>query len=397
MSPDLLDEARQAWQEFCRRLDATGQEALAKSVVPGELDLAEGLRYLTRIACLCLEARMENTDGAHPYIARNIGPIRKLGGDNPHGLYLDTPIDGRDTYRIRGQKGSAGWASFQIQRCHAALGKGLSIFGGHLLLPALQTDAQGRFEIGVGPEPQAGQWIQSDDYSEVMVIRQFFNDPDDVRPMDLSIENLSRGHTPKRPLTLADASQKLAGAGQLFQLMVPVMQQMMRSNRERSLNCFETADGGGVSVGGVPGGIPVTGFWQLAEDEALVMDVMPPADCPYWDVQVGNGWYESFDYRHFISGSSDRETERNADGSVTLVLSERDPGRVNWLECAGHREGHMAIRWQAIAGAPPAPRCRVVKIAELARHAGHLREVSAAERAQQRRRRRRAVDARFRL
>ena len=31
---------------------------------------------------------------------------------------------------------------------------------------------------------------------------------------------------------------------------------------------------------------------------------------------------------------------------LRFVVSERDPGVTNWLECTGHRRGYLQIRWQ---------------------------------------------------
>jgi hypothetical protein len=31
---------------------------------------------------------------------------------------------------------------------------------------------------------------------------------------------------------------------------------------------------------------------------------------------------------------------------LRFVVSERDPGLVNWLECTGHDRGYLQIRWQ---------------------------------------------------
>jgi hypothetical protein len=389
--------AQEAWRQLCRQLESTGARALAETLVAAEIDVAEGLRYLTRIACLCLEIKVENTDAVHPYFGRNIGPTRKMGGDNPVGHYASAPIDGYDTYRITGIKGTAGWVSFQLMRSPSAVAQGMSVMGGALLLPELVTTNDGRFEIVVSPDHHDGNWIQSDPHVELLLVRQFFDADSAVMPMDLAIENLTRGGLRKQVLALDDIVRKVASARDYFALIVPWMQGMVRLNRDHSVNCFETADGGVQSAGGVPGGSPITGYWRLASDEALVMTVAPPADCYYWDVQVGNCWYESWDYRHFISGLGGSQVEQNPDGSVTLVLSEQDPGTTNWLECAGHTEGHMAIRWQAIAGPPPKPDCRIISMARLPEVTGHLHRVTAEQRRRERQRRHLAVEQRFRL
>jgi hypothetical protein len=34
---------------------------------------------------------------------------------------------------------------------------------------------------------------------------------------------------------------------------------------------------------------------------------------------------------------------------LRFVVSERDPGLANWLECTGHTRGYLQIRWQRTA------------------------------------------------
>jgi hypothetical protein len=34
---------------------------------------------------------------------------------------------------------------------------------------------------------------------------------------------------------------------------------------------------------------------------------------------------------------------------LRFVISERDPGVANWLECTGHRRGYVQIRWQRLS------------------------------------------------
>ena len=391
-----LDRASAAWREWCATLERTGLAALEQTITHDEIDLAEGLRHLTRMARLTLLSAVENNDPAHPYLDRSLGPTLKMGGDNPCGLYLSSPVNGTDTYRLTGTRGSAAWVSFMAQRSHEAFAHGLGVFGDAIFTTDLEVASDATFEMVVSPQKHAGNWIESDRFTSVLIIRQFFDDWDDVRPMDLTIENVSRLDEPKATLSLDAAVAGLGQAAQSFGAFVPVMQSEMLA-KAASVNRFATDIGDPTSkLGGVPGGNAVTTRWRLEHDEALVAHVMPPDPCPYWDVQVGNGWYESWDYRHFFSGLSGGQATMHDDGSVTIVLSERDPGTGNWLETAGHREGHMAIRWQLTEGQLPLPECQVVKIDEVAARTG-LPPVGADERRVQRRSQRAAVEKRFRL
>ncbi len=388
--------ASDTWRAYCAALERTGLEALERCMTHDEIDLAEGLRHLARMSRLTSQSGMENNDSAHPYLARSLGPTVKMGGDNPCGLYLSAPINGTDTFRVAGSRGSAAWVSFMSQRNHECFAHGLGVFGDAIFAIDLAVDDDGSFEMRLSPDEHAGNWIQTDRFSATLMVRQFFGDWDDVRPMDLTIENLSRGDEPKATLTLDEAVARLARGTESFAAFVPRMQGEMLAKGD-SVNAFATDIGDPTSkFGGVPGGNAVTSRWRLEASEALLVHVLPPTPCPYWDVQVGNGWYESWDYRHFFSGLTHRQAALHDDGSVTLVLSERDPGTANWLETAGHREGHIAIRWQLTDGQLPLPDCRVVAVDDVATLTG-LPAVNAAERRDQRRAHRAAVEARFRL
>jgi hypothetical protein len=313
-----------------------------------------------------------------------------MGGDNPQGLYLSGPINGTDTFRLSGTRGTARWLSIIVSQ------SGPAPFGSALFLPDVQVESDGTFEVLISPEHQPGNWLRSDSSSTGLLVRQFFAAPDRVEPMVLTLENLTASDAPPGPLTLETAIAGVQRAAGLFAHMVPMMQGELLGKGAQK-NAFKTDIGDPTSTsGGVPGGNAVTARWALEPDQALIVKVTPPTPCAYWDVQVGNGWYESFDYRHRFSGLTCEGATLNADGSVTLVVADRDPGVANWLEAAGHREGHIAIRWQLSDGHLPIPETAVVSADEVAARTG-LPLVSKQERARQRSLLAQSFDARFRL
>ncbi len=107
------------------------------------------------------------------------------------------------------------------------------------------------------------------------------------------------------------------------------------------------------------------GYWELGDDEALVIEVTPPK-CDYWNFQLNNHWMESLDYRYHTIAVNHHAAKLRADGSVRIVLAHADPGVDNWIETAGHRRGTMCLRWVG-ADDHPEPATRVVKLADLER------------------------------
>lgn len=385
-----MASATSGWRDWCRALETTGIEVLQKTLTHDEIDLAEGLRHLTRMVHLTLLGSMENNDSLHPYLWPALDPHRKMGGDNPQGLYLSAPINGTDTFRLRGTGGSARWISIIVRQ------SGSPPFGNALFLPDLKRDDGGTIEVIVSPAPYPGNWLASTAASTGLLIRQFFATPDDVEPMELTLENVSTRPELPQSLGFHTALDCLRRATGMFSTMVPMMQGELLGKGGDAINTFATDIGDPTSTsGGVPGGNAVTARWALEPDEALVVRVMPPTPCAYWDVQVGNGWYESFDYRHRFSGLTCDGVHLQHDGSVILVLSERDPGVANWLETANHRQGHIAIRWQLSEGNLPIPDTTVVRVDDVAANTG-LPVVSSDERARQRALLAVSFDARFR-
>jgi hypothetical protein len=94
--------------------------------------------------------------------------------------------------------------------------------------------------------------------------------------------------------------------------------------------------------------------WRLALDEALLVELTPPA-CTSWNFQLSNYWMESLDYRYHRIHLNKHTAHYEADDSVRIVVAHDDPGRrwPNWLSCCGHDQGAMLLRYIDAEEAPP--------------------------------------------
>src|SRR5262249_51767471 len=70
---------------------------------------------------------------------------------------------------------------------------------------------------------------------------------------------------------------------------------------------------------------------------------------PYQGIQLGSMWYISLDYINHQTSLTADQARTDPDGKLRFVISERDPGVANWLECTGHRRGYVQIRWQRLS------------------------------------------------
>jgi hypothetical protein len=86
------------------------------------------------------------------------------------------------------------------------------------------------------------------------------------------------------------------------------------------------------------------GTFRLEGDEALVLDIDPPAT-RYWSVTVENIWHECIDVRRRRSSLTNATAVSETDGSVRVLVGATDPGSGNWLDTGGRHRGFILLRW----------------------------------------------------
>ena len=111
----------------------------------------------------------------------------------------------------------------------------------------------------------------------------------------------------------------MLGCAKLFQKWADDFQK-----HPNQLPLFDPAVAG--AAGGDPNIVYYHSYWELAPDEALVIEVTPPA-CDYWNFQLSNHWLESLDYRYWTDPRQQGAPRSTApDGSVRVVVAHEDPG-----------------------------------------------------------------------
>jgi len=352
------DEAR-AWDDFCESLKAAGH--LALDAAPDDaFDRAEGLRYVSRLARSFLRNATETTQPAR--LALGHGESPKIGLDNPDYVYCGASLDPNATYRLRGELGDAhllGFGSFS-----GALGtpEGLQR-DGYLESGALTLDANGRFEITISQSEQPGDWLPMGPRTNALNVRQTLLRRAEQRQAPLELERLGDAAAPP-PLDPARFSHALTRTGKVLEGTVAQFLGWTASFQAHR-HAIRPLDPKLLSVAqGDPNTSYHYSYWELAEDEAFVIDLDPP-ECEYWNLQIGNHWLESLDFMSFQTHLNHETAVADADGHVRIVVARRDPATANWLDTAGHARGALALRWVG-ASEIPEPRTQVVPISSLA-------------------------------
>lgn len=365
MDNSAIDEqllTGQTWDEFCDHLKRCGQQIL-RPEAPADLQTrAEGYRYLTRLLRIGLEMHVEFADPAFPGFFKTSHETAKIGADNPDNIYEYSRLNGRYEYRISGHRGSVAYLSFGTQKGGYET-DGKMTQTGFIDASKLQVEADGSFELLLSSTPRPGNWLPMEETTNAVIVRQTFLDRKTEQPAKLKIERIGASKQPE-PLDpyvlhhgLSRVSSFVENTARLFADWAASYQPHVNELPPANQAVCQAA-------GGDPNIFYYHSAWELADDEALVIEVDKVPTCDFWNLQINNYWMESLDYRHHNICINKHSAKYDERGGVTLILSQQDPGRPNWLQAAGVKQGTLCLRWVG-AKEQCHPRTRVVKTNEL--------------------------------
>ena len=366
-----------AWKVWLDSQEAAVETVRSAEAVPRtDVDVAEGYRWVTRLASLAQEWFVEKSDPLHPQLFQLQDEYRKLLVDNPDVRYAFCVLDDSRTYRLTGTRGEAAYIGLTFG---TPLGKG-AVGGRTGTTVQAHVD---QFDLGPGgevdvlfgpaadlPDPRPKNCIELPPGTGQLAVRETFFDRGRDRSADLRVELV--GAVPPPVLGVEELAVGLESAGLFLQFVAATAVQM-----------WHDTVGNVNTLGGTAGSQHVAaqddevrthsnaemtyhgGRWVLGEGEALVITVHePPRAFLYWGLTTATAWMESLDYRYTTTNLNNRTAQRSADGSWRLVISPTDPGVPNWIDTQGRREGYMIVRW-VLADDPPHPTCELVPIASL--------------------------------
>ena len=460
MTSDPRKELRAAWDEMIANLERARDAIDHPELMPppqNARNLAEGYRYLMGFVHSAVE-RAFHEDPARPAFRNALSIINRATVDNADAIYFYAPLDGRERSLIRGEVGD--WRHWRgeapapsgrkaphylIFEASAGvlagdsgdlreLRPGVKTQTGRLDSSALEVGADGRFEILLAPERPAGHTgnfiatrkvvdrphpddpsMPPERYANYISGRQLFYDWEREDAIHLSITQLGAEGTHPPAYSPEAAAAQLRRCGELVRGQMHFWNAfwtiLMGAYGERpgtipgvgfprnafnKITAASGATGGGMSTNLYAGGI-----YELAPDEALIVENRIRLAPQYVGFQISNLWGESIEYADQQGSLNGSQCEVDADGVIRIVIAHRDPGVPNWIDTTGHPEGFVAPRW-AYSQTPPPDQwpsiaAKKVSFDEIRKHLPEgTRSVSPAERREQLRIRQAHVLKRFR-
>jgi hypothetical protein len=356
------------WSDFCDRLKQAGTKIVEASP-ESAFDRAEGLRYLGRLTQHFLRSALEESDPAQAILS-SVTP--KIGLDNPDYAYAGARLSDAFEYRLMGRVRDAATIGFGTFSGALGTPRGL-IRDAYLTLEELEVDATGRFEIAISREERPGNWLAMTEKTNSLSIRQTLLHRASETPAELELIRVDAGEAPA-PLSPEALERGLDRAALMIGGVVAQFLGWTRSFMAHEHEIRPIDPKLAAFAQGDPNTQYLYGYWELARDEAFVIDLEPP-ECDYWNLQIGNHWLESLDFMHHTTHINQATAIAREDGRVRAIVARSDPGLPNWLDPAGHERGTLALRWVGAEAEVPLPRTRVLKLDALA--SGEVREEHA--------------------
>jgi hypothetical protein len=354
---ERLSDGR-SWDELCERIKSTGHAVLA-AAPDDPFERAEGLRYVARLARGFLKDLVADAQPARLVFVP--GDWLKIGLDNPDYAYFGAKLEPGERHVLRGRMGDAARIGFGIYSGGLGTPAGL-VCDGYLDSQDLSLDAEGRFEIPIGPDEVEGSGLRTGPATNNFNARITLLHRATDRLPELELARLDSPSRPP-PLDPAAFSNGLDRVGRVLEGTVSQFLAWTKAFERHRHEIREIDPKLSLAAQGDPKTRYFYSYWEIDEDEAFVIDLEPPP-CEYWNLQIGNHWLESFDFMRFGTHVNSATAVADEAGRVRVVVARRDPGVPNWLDTAGHARGGLALRWVGAEWIPET-RAQVVPIASL--------------------------------
>jgi hypothetical protein len=374
-----------AWSHMLGRLKEAEQLVVSAPVNRNRIDYASGMRHLMVLLAVGIdEALRVDPDPILAVGRTSMNDVLTWGMECPDCIYLRATMRRGETYRLFGNRGTARYVGLQTM-------DGI-VSTTNCLVDELEVDADGNFEAILSADEHEGNWLRISGDHPTLTVRHFFYDWDTEVPSSLQIERVGEGVEAKdRSVDLDIAVTRELYA--LGDFVLGNLKFFLDFNSGPPVNGFMPPIDR-TAIGAAAENRPVIGRFELAPDEALILEVDPP-DGVYWSYSIGNQWWETIHYGRRQSSLNAHQASIDSDGILRVVICSEDPGVANWLDAAGHSSGSMILRCVRTETAP-VPTVRRVKFDEISSALPkETRTVTPQERGSIIEARRRAVFERF--
>jgi hypothetical protein len=285
----------------------------------------------------------------HPSFLPSVGYHQMYGWPNPDTVYRNAAVDGAGDYRLRGHRGTV--PDVTIMPFGGPTATGLQTFP-PFDFDDLVIDDDGTFEVVLSRERPAGNgnWWPLDPEMRTLMLRSVSEEwGADVEPRVAIVRldtDARRGRVDPDSLRRRFRSYAAVVEGMVASGLARVAQ--LRS--DGVVNQLVTVDYS--ANGGLDDQWYQEGCFELADDEALVLEARLPPDLRARSLSLTDRFFSTIDWANAQSSLNRHQAVTDGDDVLRVVVATHDPGVHNWLDTTGHNSGSLQCRWSGGRACP---------------------------------------------
>ena len=378
------------WNDYLARWAPVADRLVAKLRDPSDAYDRQELYQMMLSALAGGHFGLVSNDPDYPEFVPMLSSALNFAAPVPDFVYTYAPIRGEGSYRIAGHRGTSLFAFVTVSETYFTRTDkpkpGLANYD----VDALTIGADGRFEVllsAAKPKHWRSDWWYMDPKATNLGVRHAQYDWENEVDPRMSIERLDVPAARPKP-TAAEIAERMEEIAQWMEFSIQHWLIHLDASRKKgTVNRFEVTDYSGFTGNSWPQ-VYLETLFEIAEDEALVIETEIPETVRYWSFMLADELFATIDWANRQSSLNGHQARLDADGRFRAVLSVRDPGVLNWLDTGGYLRGVIQNRWNQASSAP-CPSMKRIKLADVRNHLPQdTPVVSPAEREQSLRRRR---------
>jgi hypothetical protein len=367
MSASTPSNPLPSWAEQIRALEPVGDKLMAtwgrKDPSPAERQEMNKLAFSALANGYLCHANM---DPARPLWAPCWGLAMNLAGPAPDYVYMTAEIDPSGLYRISGLRGTSCFVEISQSRWEMIGGTtGKEAPPPSHDLDDLKIGPDGYFSVILSAERPAGytgDWWELHPGVIRLLMRKCSVDWRKEVDARVAIERLDEA----QPMTTEDFARRFANMADWVEKVIAFDVNLARHYRQsHGINVLTRSKL--MDVSGLQRQVYYDGAYEIADDEALIVDTALPRQVRYWSILVADDRFSTVDWVNRQSSLNAAQAKLDADGRFRAVISRRDPGVHNWLDKADNGWGIIQLRWN-LASDFPDPAVTRVPVAEVLKH-----------------------------
>lgn len=327
----------------------------------GELNAAEGIRQTLRLAVGGYFSFLESNPD-YSELIKQASLVRDFMLPSADAVYHYARLHGRNTYRIRGPRGSANILQFTIWN-----GSCSNFRSNYHLIDKMESDSSdvlapnAEIDIVLSATKHEGAWRRLPEGECEIFVRQYYGDWNSELPAMLTIERVDAEYPPPPP-TREGITERMEMINSRLRLNTDLFSQSVRFHLASSPDILPQLP----LPEAMQGVAYLTGHFRCLQDQAVILEVTPPK-AQYWGFQLANLQWERMQVHMRQTSLNFRQARIDSDGQFRIVISHQDPGIPNWFDTSGRALGLLSARYFKPEGVP-IPTLKTVPFQSLMKH-----------------------------